>query len=497
MKLTDRERVEGTRITIGRRVIRRDGQLKASRRYVAEYRDLSGKQVCESLRVSNRVLARRRALELQQRLERGEVPSVPATLTIEELIERYSEYVRLKQAAPKTLSKYAADLAKLTGFSCEERLVRASAFDEDAFLRFRAWLQERGYAPKTIYGALTLAKQALKWAWRKKFIPTYPLADASLPKAKARPQACFTSEQVDDLIATAAGFADGEESLAFALMGYAGLRIGEVEQLRCGDMVRDSEGRPTMLHIRRGGSNGTTKDKDERFIPVHPKIAALLPEPGRRSSANAAAEGRVCTTISERKLLARLKALCKKLGLPKPQQYKLHSFRHHFASLCANHGVAYRKALAWLGHSSSEMLDLYYHLHDADSQEAMRALAGRPAAAGPLNAEVPQEACGPADNGHGGTKQSPTEAAPCGASPEGTLKTLGQSRIETLAETPEFQALAAALSDQTERGGFNLPRMCKLCRNLALSPNLRTDKDFDRLNDILFLHDFLLSRELG
>ena len=35
-----------------------------------------------------------------------------------------------------------------------------------------------------------------------------------------------------------------------------------------------------------------------------------------------------------------------------------------FASLCANHRVAHRKALAWLGHSSSEMLDLYYHLHD-------------------------------------------------------------------------------------------------------------------------------------
>jgi hypothetical protein len=40
---------------------------------------------------------------------------------------------------------------------------------------------------------------------------------------------------------------------------------------------------------------------------------------------------------------------------------------------------AYRKALAWLGHSSSDMLDLYYHLHDEDSQETMRALAGVPA----------------------------------------------------------------------------------------------------------------------
>ena len=50
-------------------------------------------------------------------------------------------------------------------------------------------------------------------------------------------------------------------------------------------------------------------------------------------------------------------------------------YRHHFASLCANHDFADRKTLAWLGHSSSQMLDLYYRLYDEDSQQAMMALA--------------------------------------------------------------------------------------------------------------------------
>ncbi len=43
--------------------------------------------------------------------------------------------------------------------------------------------------------------------------------------------------------------------------------------------------------------------------------------------------------------------------------------------MCANHGVAYRKALAWLGHSNSEMLDLYYHLHDDSCRKTMMELA--------------------------------------------------------------------------------------------------------------------------
>jgi integrase len=182
-------------------------------------------------------------------------------------------------------------------------------------------------------------------------------------KAKAEPQPCFTNAQVNCLIEKS----KGEENLAFALMGYAGLRIGEVEQLQWED-ISIKKKKYTMIHIRHGGSNGTTKDKEERFVPVHPKIAELLETVER-------IKGTIFRNITERKLLNRLKKLCQTCNFEKPREYKLHSFRHHFASLCANHNIAYRKALAWLGHSSSQMLDLYYHLYDEDSQQAMTALA--------------------------------------------------------------------------------------------------------------------------
>ena len=67
-----------------------------------------------------------------------------------------------------------------------------------------------------------------KWAWRQGILQQYRLEAASFPKAKAAPQPFFTSQQVDSLI----NVASGNEKIAFALMGYAGLRIGEVEQLR-------------------------------------------------------------------------------------------------------------------------------------------------------------------------------------------------------------------------------------------------------------------------
>jgi len=158
-----------------------------------------------------------------------------------------------------------------------------------------------------------------------------------------------------------------------------------------------------MIHIRRGGSNGTTKDKDERFVPVHPVISQFL-GPARKKI------GPIFKVVTERKLLKRLKQLCEECEFENPHQYKLHSFRHHFASICANNHVAYRKALAWLGHSSSEMLDLYYHLHDEDSQHAMRALA--------------------------------------------SLRAKGQSKIEKTLQLPQAKELVTTMSNITERAGF-------------------------------------------
>ena len=131
--------------------------------------------------------------------------------------------------------------------------------------------------------------------------------------------------------------------------------------------------------------------------------------------------------IKARKLLKRLKILCAKCKFNNPTQYKLHSFRHHFASLCANHGVAHRKALAWLGHSNSEMLDLYYHLYDDDSQKTMMELA----------------------------KSGVSDLAE--NSFEDSLRTVGESKMSNNPQVLELQELMDVIladKEKTERAGF-------------------------------------------
>ncbi len=200
MKLEDRERVDGTSVTIGRRVYYQDSQREISRCYAAEYRDVDGKQVCRNLGTRSRAAARRKAVEIQQELESG-VERVPdANLAIKDLIVAYRQAVEAKGVALKTQWKYKADLDKLETY-CSEKGVRwAGRFSETDLYGYRAWLKGRGYADKTVEAATVLAKQMLKWAWRQRLLRDYRLAAASFPKARAEPQPCFTSEQVDALI---------------------------------------------------------------------------------------------------------------------------------------------------------------------------------------------------------------------------------------------------------------------------------------------------------
>ena len=79
--------------------------------------------------------------------------------------------------------------------------------------------------------------------------------------------------------------------------------------------------------------------------------------------------------VSQKKLLAYLKCLCRQCGFTNPRQYKLHTFRHFFASYCAQQNLSYKYVLEWMGHSSSAILDMYFTMNDRASQVAMNSLS--------------------------------------------------------------------------------------------------------------------------
>ncbi|MEO0631645.1 MAG: site-specific integrase, partial [Planctomycetota bacterium] len=241
-------------------------------------------------------------------------------------------------------------------------------FDENRWYEYGAWLKARThkqgttYQDKTRYTTLTVCKQVFNFGIRQKLLAFDPMPGVHLPKAKARPQVCPTTEQVTAMLA----LCDGITHAAIAIMAFQGLRVGEVEALQWADVQLD-HGEGGMLHVRRGAATGKTKTKQERFVPIHPTVRRVLEALPRSHE-------RVVPGLKERTLLSQIKRLGKQVGLP--PGVKCHSMRHHFASMCANsRTIPYRMAMQWLGHSSSQILDLYYHLHDNESQAAMRTLA--------------------------------------------------------------------------------------------------------------------------
>jgi len=151
-----------------------------------------------------------------------------------------------------------------------------------------------------------------------------------------------------------------------ATLAYTGMRIGELKQLCWEDVDLDRN----VIHVNRGGSGGKPKDKENRFIPIHArKLRPVLQSLPRKSElVFLMPDGK---KVSEKKLLAHLKNLCRQCGFPNPWQYKLHTFRHFFASYCAQQNLSYKYVLEWMGHSSSAILDMYFTMNDRRAQAAM------------------------------------------------------------------------------------------------------------------------------
>ena len=51
-------------------------------------------------------------------------------------------------------------------------------------------------------------------------------------------------------------------------------------------------------------------------------------------------------------------------------------------------------------------------------------------------------------------------------------------------------------NQKTERAGFDLPSLCKVLNSMVLPLNPNDSKDLESLVDLLFLYEFLLSRDV-
>jgi integrase len=366
MKWVDKELVPGTKppMRIGRRLFKSsDGSEKATETFWATF-SIGGKQRFVSLEVFKRDDAFRAAYRLSQRLEIGEQQLVERTnIKLGEIVDTYLALLKGRGRAFKTMEKYTYVLKKLQTWWEKRGDKAASRFTVHDFYGFKAQLERDGMAQKTIADRMMIVRQLLKWASEKakphRLLPTNPIAGEPVMEAKSPQQPCFTPEQVKVLLDNA----DPILKPIFAVMAYTGLRFGEVRDLMWDHIqLRDNGG---AIRVYGGGSgvDGGPKDHDYRTVPVNAELARILtamPQDQARVFSQPGTKKYPDGTrpLDQTQLLKKLKKLCKRVGFPDWKKYKLHSFRHGFASMCARKNLPQKYILDWMGHSKSDILDM-------------------------------------------------------------------------------------------------------------------------------------------
>lgn len=326
----------------------------------------AGKQQRESLKTKSKKEARSRAIQLEARLATGDYRPRPQRTTIAALVESHLRQLETEDRAPTTLKRYRPELERWSRFFEEH----GARYIDDITLSLVEQYRSRRkpqVAPATLYHETTLIRQLVNFAIKRDLLRRDPLKDLSVARPRPTPQPCFTLEQVNAILAESGRYAD-----LFMLLAFTGLRIGESRWLTWADVELNADHAGGFLHVR-AKPDWQPKDRDDRRVPLHRRVARMLA--GRPRDA-----GFVYTAgpsprypnggrqISDRHALQKLKSVLRRLGIPAGS---LHSFRHFFISFCANNGIEPFKVMQWVGHSDLQIILRYYNLNDDESARSI------------------------------------------------------------------------------------------------------------------------------
>lgn len=375
MKLIDKANLGGGKY-VGRRVYyRKQGNQRIetpAATFVLAERQANGTYKTKNLETALQAEAIERA---QQHLRSKASDAIPppasgtpdARITIVEATRLYMEFTASKGRAPKTITKYRAEMDRLLVFAASCGLILLDEIDERVYFGYGAWMrtephkQSRTYSSKSIHTSAVVLKQLMKFAHRHQLIARNPIESASTPKGHTNPQPCPSPDEAERMAATL----DTPYREAVLILFFTGMRVGEVLALRWTDILRRDD-LPVKIHVQRGGSADTTKDAEARLIPVHPRLVDIFAGLDRSHPT-------VMPPMRDRMILRRVKQAAEAAGIE--GRMTTHGLRHGFASMAANSGIAYRLVLEWMGHHSSDILDLYYKAHDRSSEFAMQEMA--------------------------------------------------------------------------------------------------------------------------
>lgn len=276
-----------------------------------------------------------------------------------------------KGAAANTLDAYRRDLADYTAFLARSGVAVEGALRTDVS-RYLQELSISGLKPTSRARRLSAVRQLYKFLEAEGAIPENPADGLKAPGKKRTLPKTLSVEEVDRLIATAAGAADGlsgrdlvravRHHCLLEMLYATGMRVSELVSLPRSVLTGD----PRLLTIRGKGGR-------ERLVPLNAGARAAL---ARYLALGSEPEDGVAPMIATRYLfpsrgeqghLTRqrfaqdLKETALLAGLD-PDRVSPHVLRHAFASHLLDRGADLRSVQSLLGHADISTTEIYTHV---------------------------------------------------------------------------------------------------------------------------------------
>lgn len=333
-----------------------------------------------SAKTRNDALAKLRVV--QRHLEDG-LPVPNASLTVEQLVERWYDEVLRHQVAMSAADNYRS-IAKRHIYPTlgKKRLSNLTVGDVDRLISSKV---DAGYSTSTVRRIRSILAQALDQAIRWGSVNRNVATLSRPPKQQRSEGRTMTPEEARTLLDAVKGHRN--EAL-YALMLSTGLRRGEALGLQW----QDFDPKTGVLQIRRqlkreGGALVTSDTKtarSRRAVNLPTPMVATLKDHLVRQEREAAELGgawqksgfifvtSVGTPMDPRNMYRDFQKICNEAGLG---NWHPHELRHSAASLMLAQGVKLQVVSEVLGHASIRMTaDVYGHILDPDRQAAADAM---------------------------------------------------------------------------------------------------------------------------
>lgn len=301
--------------------------------------------------------------------------------------------------APKTVAGYRSLLDTVVLPRWQDIPLRQIQFDDlqvwisrlavDGSSRFEG----KGLSASRVRQAHQLIGAVLKFAVRARHLSASPADGIELPRLPEIEQRYLTHEQLRQL-----AVACGRFRTLVLVLGYCGLRFGEVAALRVADVDLQARrirvGRSVTYIRGTGRIEGTTKNRGARSVPIPMFLAPLLAtEIKGRDSAALVFDSRrgghltpgevrwifdsAVQNVRAAVMLQRQQEI-EETGHPQTPEFPVirpHDLRHTCASLAISAGANVKVLQTLLGHKTATLtLDRYGHLFPDDLGRIAEAL---------------------------------------------------------------------------------------------------------------------------